>query len=440
MKKALKYCIFTGIVLLISSISIPVFGASTITVLSDIEYDVYVDDDADPSWYNETHVRTIQEAIDNASEENFIFVFNGTYVENIIVNKTVFFCRDPSVIVDGMGGVGFNVSANNTAIHGFTIINCSIGVFVYNKDYMLDSVKVTNTIIHDSGHGIILQNTNRCLIFDNIIFNNTGNSLFLTDSSNATINMNDFYNNSQNGITLKNAYNCHVSFNKIHNNSDIGISIIDNSEYNTIDGNEIINNSDIGIYIAVSSNNTLHNNNFIDNTQNAVDTSNNTWYHIYFENEGNYWDDYTGLDEDYNGIGDTQYNISGGENIDPYPLMRPHGQGIALNLTSKIQIISFKQVVVTVENTDDETIVIGDLNVTVTGGLIGRVNLSNNKTLENFEPTNTTKITSGPDELKGFGTVSIVVIVRYQGDIVYKETHSGFVIGKLFIDDSLLNL
>jgi hypothetical protein len=46
---------------------------------------IYVDDDADPSWYDATHVKTIQEGIENASDGDTVFVYCGTYYENIII-------------------------------------------------------------------------------------------------------------------------------------------------------------------------------------------------------------------------------------------------------------------------------------------------------------------------------------------------------------------
>ena len=41
--------------------------------------------------------------------------------------------------------------------------------------------------------------------------------------------------------------------------------------------------------------------------------------------EGNYWFDYTGEDINNDGIGDTRYDIPGGENQDYYPLLKPIG-------------------------------------------------------------------------------------------------------------------
>ena len=67
-------------------------------------------------------------------------------------------------------------------------------------------------------------------------------------------------------------------------------------------------------------NNLIYHNNFIDNViQASAEGSDNQW-----DNgaEGNYWSDYTGVDTEGDGIGDTPYYIGTG-GIDHYPLMQP---------------------------------------------------------------------------------------------------------------------
>jgi parallel beta-helix repeat protein len=64
-------------------------------------------------------------------------------------------------------------------------------------------------------------------------------------------------------------------------------------------------------------------NNFINNTVQVAtqDISNNTWDNGY-PSGGNYWSDYTGIDADGDGIGDTTYFIDSNSQ-DDYPLMSP---------------------------------------------------------------------------------------------------------------------
>ncbi|MEA2054988.1 MAG: hypothetical protein U9O96_07800 [Candidatus Thermoplasmatota archaeon] len=49
--------------------------------------EVWVDDDAAPEWYDSTHVKTIQEGITNVSAGGTVHVHDGTYRENVVVNK-----------------------------------------------------------------------------------------------------------------------------------------------------------------------------------------------------------------------------------------------------------------------------------------------------------------------------------------------------------------
>jgi len=92
-KKVILIC-----TLLITSI----FIITSSSVVAD-ENIIYVDDDASPEWYDETHVRTIQEGIDIASDGDTIFVYSGTYYGLIIINKTLRLTGEEksSTIIDG---------------------------------------------------------------------------------------------------------------------------------------------------------------------------------------------------------------------------------------------------------------------------------------------------------------------------------------------------
>jgi len=60
----------------------------------------------------------------------------------------------------------------------------------------------------------------------------------------------------------------------------------------------------------------------MNNTTQASDDGSNYWDDGY-PSGGNYWSDYTGSDADGDEIGDTPYNLTGGNNQDRYPLMNP---------------------------------------------------------------------------------------------------------------------
>ncbi len=114
-----------------------------------------------------------------------------------------------------------------------------------------------------------------------------------------------------------------VSDNKIQNNNiannEKGIWISgDSAINNTITGNNITSNSETGIHLT-STTAILYHNNFINNTQDIDCKSTNIWDN---GEEGNYWDHYTGVDNDGDGIGETPYRINE-NNQDTHPLINP---------------------------------------------------------------------------------------------------------------------
>jgi parallel beta-helix repeat protein len=106
--------------------------------------------------------------------------------------------------------------------------------------------------------------------------------------------------------------------NQIVNNS-LGIDVYYNSKNNVFVGNNVTGNA-YGIGFHGSSNNTVYNNIF-NNTMNwrSSDDSVNFWDNGI---TGNYWSDYTGTDNNGDGIGDTPYFLNE-NNQDNYPLMAP---------------------------------------------------------------------------------------------------------------------
>jgi parallel beta-helix repeat protein len=91
---------------------------------------------------------------------------------------------------------------------------------------------------------------------------------------------------------------------------------------NSLIKNCTVYNTSNGIYICYSSdNNKIYYNNLINNTENGYDECTNQWDDGDWM--GNYWSNYTGVDRNNDGIGDTPYLIPGGFNKDRYPIMPP---------------------------------------------------------------------------------------------------------------------
>jgi len=171
------------------------------------------------------------------AEDGTVEVKNGTYYENLVVDKTISLIGEDktNTIIDGENDDVINVSADYVNVNGFTIKNGS------------------------SGFGIKLIDSSNNTIVDNIILDSDISGIYIDDLSNDSI---------------------------------------------------------------------IYHNNFISNAENANDTgSSNIWYSAELK-EGNYWDDYTGEDNDGDRIGEIPYNISGKQppSQDRYPLMFPYGE------------------------------------------------------------------------------------------------------------------
>ena len=318
-----------------------------------------------------------------ANKDDTIFVYNGTYFENLKFFKSLKLIGEDkestilqyngsdeivSIIVDGctfngftvrnsIGGAysGINIESNNNVITNNIIENNSgWGIYMY---YSLNNIIANNTFIND-GLNIVGDITNwnthtvenntvngKPLIFYKNMYNkeilslNAG-QIILVNCTNLTIQNSNISNVDQAivlgyssycsiiknnlssnifGIRLNYASNSSISENFIENN-DYGIYIIHSSD-NEIFKNELYSNKKFGCYLCCNSIfNTLFLNNFTSNNRSAYDAIGNQWYK---NKTGNFWDDYNGSDSDGDGIGDKPYDniMPHRDNIDPYPIV-----------------------------------------------------------------------------------------------------------------------
>ncbi len=206
-------------------------------------------------------------------------------------------------------GSGIRVDGdNNIILENILTNNRGYGIFIegsYNK-VILNNISDCGSGSYYTG-GILIRFEGNT-ISNNTILNYDGNGICLQVGDYNIISNNDIIT-SKNGIWLEYSENNDFYENLINNSSENGVILIE-SDNNTIQANDIINNEMSGIAIDDSSDwNLIYNNKFLGNGLSAVDNgTNNRWDNGLI---GNYWDDYGNFDEDYDGIGDTPYNVSG---------------------------------------------------------------------------------------------------------------------------------
>jgi parallel beta-helix repeat protein len=313
----------------------------------------------------------IQWAVDNASAGDTIIVRDGTYTENINVNKSLTIQSEngaEATIVEAADFKKdvFEITADYVNISGFKILgalgdwyhspaaiylrfasHCNIsgniitnnfnGIEIYGPWYKdipctpSENVVTNNTILDNDNVGISISYSEGNTLIENFISHNSIGIILQWFANNNIVKKNKISESGRYSSVMSGIYSSDSNFNTIMsnvllNNHD-GIYLCRSNE-NILTKNMIQSSQTFGITLLNSNKNLLYLNDFYDNTYSEA--SSNIWNstdkitytyddRIYTNYLGNYWDDYTGSDADGDGIGDTLYSIDSDNNN--YPLM-----------------------------------------------------------------------------------------------------------------------
>jgi len=233
--------------------------------------------------------------------------------------------------------------------------------------------------------GLLLVNTQNGIIFKNQFTDNGGSGIALIGAQNVriqknlcnqnlvgiylewsmfnTIKQNDCKNNLISGIVIASSHKTIIENNDCAGNAEAGIALInvntvdpdpehdpkDNIIYkNNLENNQLgiyLSNADLNdvlmntiaenfygiLIVAGSEENTVYHNNILDNVVQSVDSQPwaNNWHHPYMF-EGNFWSDYTGIDENEDTIGDTPHGD------DWYPIMEENSWEVMTPIEEEI--------------------------------------------------------------------------------------------------------
>ncbi|MCP4608662.1 MAG: hypothetical protein GY845_08105 [Planctomycetes bacterium] len=212
---------------------------------------------------------------------------------------------------------GLTLEGNGRTITGPGPGNTGVGVDINGKS----GITVNNLTITGFEVGIRITNSNLLGTIQPEV-NTLENNIITTIPGDGNSRGIRLLNANKTNITGNNISN---SFWGIHSVSS-GDAIIGGWDYsNSITGNTVTGNEG-GIWLEGSSYNTIYNNNFIDNIQLQAYVSGSSNDNNY---DYNYWSDYTGADTDGDGIGETAYTFTGGQ--DDFPWVVENGWSIPVN-------------------------------------------------------------------------------------------------------------
>jgi len=343
----------------------------------------------------------IQDAINDSSDGDIIFVYSKIYYENLLINKSVQLLgenRQTTIVESVKNQDTFSVKGSHINISNFRIlanytyflpycirIQQSSNVNVYNCEcsattphsycgacaYESNNVSFLNLLVHDVDEGIVFVKSFNCRVQNCECYNvdqqsiatNEGSGLYIYNctvrdglhglsqgicifSNETSIENCQIINMSDNGIQLLGGHphpydkrrSASIQNSTIRDcRNNICAIWIEDYDSVLITNCEIAKSAAAGISVTDSDEVLIYRNNFIDNNNKPFD------YNAFVDWDngkiGNYWSDSNIKDSNGDLIGDSNYSFNYG--VDHFPVMLPFGKTIGVRITHPLENFSY---------------------------------------------------------------------------------------------------
>ncbi len=210
-------------------------------------YDFYVDesyaeDDADGS--EDKPYETLEKALAETSPGDKIYLKNGTYIGNVVLEKDVeLYGQDKNkTIIEGSGIHSVITAKENNLLKNLTIQGGSTGITAEGE------IKITDCKIQSaSKKGIDLLEGSATLTLENSKITKNGKGLYIQKGRDVFLSGNEITNNKEEGIDFREKVSGTVDNNYIAGNGEGGIEIVVGSSNVLIKNNQIKKNKASGI-------------------------------------------------------------------------------------------------------------------------------------------------------------------------------------------------